>query len=162
MTAKVIPTTEQIAKANRLFGEGKTKKEIAKAVGLSIFAVSRILPKRSVGRPGYQSCDADLKRAQKLASLGLSKLDAARVMGISYSSFVTHCGAAYEEGVPKAVANVADALYKNAMEGNVTAQIFFLKARAGWIDKPELMAKKETKENASEDDKMWETILGDK
>ena len=38
----------------------------------------------------------------------------------------------YKKGKSKAVANIAGNLVKKAQEGNVSAQIFFLKTQAGW------------------------------
>ncbi|MDO5058571.1 MAG: hypothetical protein Q4D82_01355 [Neisseria sp.] len=40
--------------------------------------------------------------------------------------------ASYKKGRAKAVASVAQSLLKQAKNGNVTAQIFYLKTQAGW------------------------------
>jgi hypothetical protein len=40
--------------------------------------------------------------------------------------------ALYKKGRAKGIGTVAQSLIKKAMEGNVTAQIFFLKTQAGW------------------------------
>jgi hypothetical protein len=45
---------------------------------------------------------------------------------------------AIAEGNKHADSNVIGALYKNALNGNVTAQIFWLKNRQGWRDKSEV------------------------
>ena len=38
----------------------------------------------------------------------------------------------YKKGKAKAIANVAQGLVKQAIEGNMTAAIFYLKTQAGW------------------------------
>jgi hypothetical protein len=40
--------------------------------------------------------------------------------------------AAYKKGRAKAIGNVSQSLLKSAVEGNTTAQIFYLKTQAGW------------------------------
>jgi hypothetical protein len=51
---------------------------------------------------------------------------------ISASSLRRHFRRELTLGLPKANATIARALFKAAAQGNVTAQIFWLKTRAGW------------------------------
>ena len=44
---------------------------------------------------------------------------------------------AYQRGRIQATQAVAERLFSMAMEGDVTAQIFWLKAQAGWSDRPQ-------------------------
>lgn len=44
----------------------------------------------------------------------------------------------YKKGKARAIANVSKGLIKIATEGNVTAQIFYLKTQAGWTENAEL------------------------
>jgi len=44
----------------------------------------------------------------------------------------------YRKGRAKVIAQVAKGLIQDAMDGNMTARIFFLKTQAGWSDKEEL------------------------
>lgn len=106
----------------------------------------------------------DLKLVETLAGKGLSEKQIGQYCG--YSS-ATHwakmrrenpdINAAIDRGRAKMIVKVADALIDNAIEEkNVTAQIFFLKAQAGWSDKVEIKA--EVNQNMSVKD-MSETEL---
>ena len=85
----------------------------------------------------------DLKEVTRLASLGLTQEQIAASLGISPRTLESRkagnaeFAAAIKEGQAKGIAEVANALWQNATGGNVTAQIFFLKARAKWKDKHE-------------------------
>ena len=90
----------------------------------------------------------DLKLVETLAGKGLTERQIGQYCG--YSS-ATHwakmrrenpdINAAIDRGRAKTIVKVADALIDNAIvEKNVTAQIFFLKAQAGWSDKVEIKA----------------------
>lgn len=106
----------------------------------------------------------DLKLVETLAGKGLTERQIGQYCG--YSS-ATHwakmrrenpdINAAIDRGRAKMIVKVADALIDNAIvEKNVTAQIFFLKAQAGWSDKVEIKA--EVNQNMSVKD-MSETEL---
>lgn len=106
----------------------------------------------------------DLKLVETLAGKGLTERQIGQYCG--YSS-ATHwakmrrenpdINAAIDRGRAKTIVKVADALIDNAIEEkNVTAQIFFLKAQAGWSDKVEIKA--EVNQNMSVKD-MSETEL---
>lgn len=80
---------------------------------------------------------------EELASHGLTEAQIAAALGIApgtliekkkeYSDFAN----AIKAGQARGIAKVANALFQQAMDGNTTAQIFYLKARAKWSDKPE-------------------------
>lgn len=106
----------------------------------------------------------DMKLVETLAGKGLTERQIGQYCG--YSS-ATHwakmrrenpdINAAIDRGRAKMIVKVADALIDNAIEEkNVTAQIFFLKAQAGWSDKVEIKA--EVNQNVSIKD-MSETEL---
>lgn len=97
----------------------------------------------------------DMKLIETLAGKGLTERQIGQYCG--YSS-ATHwakmrrtnpdINAAIDRGRAKMIVKVADALIDNAIEEkNVTAQIFFLKAQAGWSDKVEIKA--EVNQNVS-------------
>jgi hypothetical protein len=44
---------------------------------------------------------------------------------------------AYRKGRIEAISNVAERLYQKALDGDVTAMIFYLKSQAQWTDKPQ-------------------------
>ena len=82
----------------------------------------------------------DLEEVEKLAALGLSREQIADGLGISASTFYARqreskdFAEAVKRGEAKGVGVVASALMKQIKEGNVTAMIFYLKAKAGWRD----------------------------
>ena len=98
--------------------------------------------KRKVGRPRIKM-DAAVTR--ELASRGLSQKQISAMQGCSYHTLNRNrkrskaFNEAYEKGVAEGLANVTNSLYETAMDGNVTAQIFYLKNRnnARWKDRVE-------------------------
>lgn len=80
----------------------------------------------------------DLAQVELFASRGLTREQIAAALGISYSTLnrrskdLEDLEAAIKRGEAKGIAKVADALFNKAIKGNTAAQIFFLKARAGW------------------------------
>ncbi len=89
--------------------------------------------------------EIDLDRVTELASRGLSHEQIAAALGISRTTLQARkreseqFAQAIEKGQAQGIEQVSNALFQNAMGGNVTAQIFFLKARAKWRDRPEDM-----------------------
>lgn len=85
----------------------------------------------------------DLKEVERLAGLGLTQEQIAVSLGISPRTLESRkaesaeFAASIKKGQASAIAQVSNALWTNAMGGNVTAQIFFLKARAQWKDRHE-------------------------
>ena len=84
-------------------------------------------------------------RALELSSKGASHRDIARATGIAANTLRKHYGEELRRGAAEANIAVANKLYAEAMGGNVTAMIFFLKARAGWSDRPDLPTEDEWK-----------------
>ena len=88
----------------------------------------------------------DIAKVEELASRGLTKEQVARALGISSRTLQrkqktnTQIEEAYQRGKVQGISNVANALYEKAMEGNTTAQIFFLKCN-GWKEASELEVK---------------------
>jgi predicted transcriptional regulator len=80
----------------------------------------------------------DLVLVEQYASEGLSEYQIAESFGVSRATIQRNkaedeaFAAAYKRGQASGVQRVANALFQQAMNGNTTAQIFFLKARAGW------------------------------
>lgn len=96
-------------------------------------------PKRS-GKPRI---DIDLAKVTELASRGLSQEQIAAALGIGTRTLErrkaesAEMAEAIKAGHALGIQEVANALFTNATSGNVTAQIFYLKARAQWRDRPE-------------------------
>ena len=88
--------------------------------------------------------EIDLAKVEVMAANGLTQQQIADSLGISVS---TRYGRkreseefeeAIKRGKAKGVAVVTNELMKQVKRGNVTAMIFFLKARAGWKEKNEV------------------------
>ena len=100
------------------------------------------MPKSKAGRPKFKVTDEILAKVEKLASQGMAEYEIAAALGINWQTlaarkkdnakFVEYL----ESGRAKGIAQVSNALFKNAMSGNVTAQKFYLGSRAGWVEKP--------------------------
>lgn len=73
----------------------------------------------------------------------LSKGQIADYLGISRPTFDAilerdeRVSLQYKKGRSLAIVNVAKGLVQKAMDGNITAAIFYLKTQAGWVEQPE-------------------------
>lgn len=91
-----------------------------------------------MGRPKIK---LDVEAVEQLAHLGLNDAQISDALGISADTLRRRkqdseaVEAALRRGRALAVAAVANALYDNALAGNVRAQIFFLKSRGGWRER---------------------------
>jgi len=91
---------------------------------------------------GRKEIPIDIDTVRNLASRGLTHEQIAAALGINpetlyarkrkYSEFVD----AIKEGQGKGLADISNALYEQAMGGNTSAAIFYMKNRAGWRDRP--------------------------
>lgn len=85
----------------------------------------------------------DLEQVERLAAIGLNEQQVADSLGISQSTLGNRkkdsCDFydALKRGQAKGIATVANNLFTQSKEGNVSAGIFFMKNRAGWSDKLE-------------------------
>ncbi len=91
-----------------------------------------------MGRPAWIPTPEIMEQVESYASAGLTKQQIADCLGISYETLnektkeYTEFSESIKRGQAKGIAMVANELVKNVKIGNVTAQIFFLKCRAGW------------------------------
>ena len=87
------------------------------------------------GRPPFEFDEATLKRVESLAAQGLNKTQIARSLGIHRATLSrkkaenSEIDDAIKRGEAKGIATVTNALFQAARDGNITAQIFFLKNR---------------------------------
>lgn len=89
------------------------------------------------GRPRHEPTEQQRKQVEMMAGCGLVPDDIARVLGISAPTLRKWYINELETGHIKASAAVAASLYQKAMgkgQGSVTAAIFWLKCRCGWVD----------------------------
>ncbi len=85
----------------------------------------------------------DLQEAEELAAKGLTKAQIAHALGISERTLYkqqaenAEFADAIKKGQAKGIKQIANALFDAAINGNVTAMIFFLKFRGGWKEAKE-------------------------
>jgi len=90
------------------------------------------------GRPKWKP---DLKKVAELAANGLTNDQLATALGVSESTFYenqasfTEFADAIKKGRAIGISTISNALFEKAKEGNVVAQIFFLKCKAGWRER---------------------------
>ena len=70
-----------------------------------------------------------------LASVGTTQYHIAIYLDIDVKTLRKHYRRELDTALILANSNVAKSLYKNANDGNVTAQIFWLKTKGGWSEK---------------------------
>jgi len=90
--------------------------------------------------------ELDPAEVERLAGEGLAQYQIAQALGISWDTWAarrddpaTQVSEALKRGEQAAIGKVENALFANAMSGNLGAQCFFLKNRAPhrWKDKTE-------------------------
>ena len=98
---------------------------------------------------GRKEIPIDIKQVKTLASRGLTHEQIAAALGISHDTLYkrkakyTEFSDAIKEGQGKGLAQVSNALFEQALGGNTSAAIFYMKNRAGWKDKQEFSGDKE-------------------
>lgn len=96
-----------------------------------------------MARPKIEITEELCKKAEALSAQGLTMEQIASVLGMSASSLYEKQKEYLEllesikRGKDKGIATITNALFNSAKEGNLGAQIFYLKNRAGWKDKIE-------------------------
>ena len=102
--------------------------------------------KRKVGRPRFEITPEVCEKVENLSAQGLTVEQISLVLGINKSTMFDKQNEypdfsdALKRGRGKGVANVTNALYTKAVDGDNTAMIFYLKNRAGWVDKQEVQS----------------------
>ena len=71
-----------------------------------------------------------------MAAYGIPEIDIAAVLGVDPKTLRKHYRDELDLGATKANAQIASYLFNAAKNGNVTAQIFWLKTRARWRETP--------------------------
>lgn len=96
-----------------------------------------------MGAPKKLFTTEQLKEVEQLAAQGLSQKQIAQYFGIAEKTLIERKRDQKEflkylqRGQSKGIAAMTNALFKTGMAGNVAAQTFFLKNKAGWKDKLE-------------------------
>ena len=101
--------------------------------------------KNPVGRPKFEVTPEVLENTRRFMAQGLTKEQCAASLGISVSTFqlyqaeYSEFSEAIKSGEAEGIQQVTNALYEKAtIDRDNTAMIFFLKNRAGWVDKKEV------------------------
>lgn len=85
-----------------------------------------------MSRKAHQPDPAQRRQVETMAAYGIPADDISRVVAIDPKTLRKHYRDELDLGTTKANAQVAGFLFNSARNGNVTAQIFWLKTRAGW------------------------------
>ena len=78
------------------------------------------------------------EKVRHLAGIGVRQDDIARIVGCAPKTQRKRCRDDLDRGVAEANALVSSYLFNSAKDGNVTAQIFWLKTRARWRERAAL------------------------
>jgi hypothetical protein len=89
-----------------------------------------------MSRKAHQPNAAQRRQVETMAAYGIPEHDISRVVGIDPKTLRKHYRDELDLGETKANAQVAGFLFNAARNGNVTAQIFWLKTRARWKETP--------------------------
>ena len=97
-----------------------------------------------VGRPRFQITPEVLERTERLMAQGLTKEQCSAALGIHTATFMAYqaenseFSESIKRGQALGIEEVTNALFENAtVERDNVAIIFYLKNRAGWVDKTE-------------------------
>jgi hypothetical protein len=88
-----------------------------------------------VGRPPYIKTEDDAKLVEALAIAGVTQTLIAQIVKISEPTLRKNFRTQLDTSKARANAVISQALFKKAKDGNVVAQIFWLKTQAGWKEK---------------------------
>jgi len=88
-----------------------------------------------VGRPPYIKREEDAKLVEALTIAGVTQTLVAQIVKISEPTLRKNFRKELDTSKARANAIISQALFKKAKDGNVVAQIFWLKTQAGWKEK---------------------------
>ena len=89
-----------------------------------------------MGRRAHKPDLAQRRQVEAMAAYGIPEINIAGVLGVDPKTLRKHYRDELDLGETKANAQVAGYLFNAAKNGNVTAQIFWLKTRAKWREAP--------------------------
>jgi hypothetical protein len=88
-----------------------------------------------MSRAPHAPDDASRKQVEAMAGYGITEKDIATVLGIDPKTLRKHYRHELDVAHIKANSRVAESLFKNAIKGNVAAQIWWSKTQMGWSEK---------------------------
>jgi hypothetical protein len=84
----------------------------------------------------HEPTEVTRKTVKAMTGYGIPQDDIALVLGINSRTMRKYYKAEIKVAAPEANAQVVQSLFKTAVGGNVTAQIWWTKTRMGWREKP--------------------------
>ena len=109
------------------------------------------------GRPSYEPSLKDRANVRAMAGFGIPEVDIAKVISIDPKTLRKHFRIELDRGSIEATAKVGQSLFRMATEGNnVAAAIFWMKARAGWREKHEVILSAKPTIEMSDDELLQE------
>tara|TARA_B100001939_G_scaffold346264_1_gene364659 strand:+ start:1004 stop:1357 length:354 start_codon:yes stop_codon:yes gene_type:complete len=89
----------------------------------------------SRGRPAHEPTPEKRSVAKTLSAVGVTHEDIASKLSISADTLTKYYKRELDEGRIDANATIAKSLFEQAKNGNTSAQMFWLKTRAGWKER---------------------------
>jgi hypothetical protein len=90
----------------------------------------------AMARQAFVVNEALREKVRHLAGRGVPQDDIAKNVGCAPKTLRKHFRDDLDRGVTEANTMMADSLFAAGMAGNITAQIFWMKTRAGWRERP--------------------------
>jgi hypothetical protein len=97
------------------------------------------------GRPPHKPNAKERRQVEMLAGIGIPQLTIASIIGVGLTTLRKHFIPELQHGSDVATAKVGEFLFEKASgkkghdHGAVTAAIFWMKARAGWKDRHDIV-----------------------
>ena len=93
---------------------------------------SKVASGKKDGRPSFIPTEDQKFLVTIMSSTGVPHERQAKAIGVNSKTLRKYFKEELQLGRNRAHAEIAGALYKRALDGNVPAQIFYLKTQAGW------------------------------
>lgn len=85
-----------------------------------------------MAKKAFEPTDQQRHMVKMLTVAGVGQEDVGKALGISADTVQKYFGKELDEGINETNGKVVAALYKSALSGNVSAQIFWCKTRLRW------------------------------
>ena len=90
----------------------------------------------TIGRPAFEPTDEQRKLVRDLSGYGIRQEDIAKFLGIHHNTLRKHFRDELDKAEIEANSKVAASLFNAAINGNMTAAIFWAKTRMRWKEQP--------------------------
>ena len=105
----------------------------------------------------FEPTEEQRRMVKAMAGYGVPQTDIATLLEVDAKTLRKHFRRELDRGSIEATAKVGQSLFRMATEGgSVAAAIFWMKARAGWREKHELVLSAQAPERMSDDELMEE------